>query len=52
MVIRQEDSGWSFLRTERGDEGWFPTSFIEPLQKYVEILDEEVNASLLVVKDE
>jgi len=37
----EEANGWANIRTDSGQEGWFPASYIKALCKYVELEEEE-----------
>jgi hypothetical protein len=54
-LLAAEANGWSLLRTDSGLEGWFPSSYITPVRKYVEIEAQPVRVvaayEQLLVKD-
>ena len=37
-----ESDGWALVRTEDGNEGWFPEAFLNMTRECIEIEDEKV----------
>ena len=37
----EEANGWAQIRTDTGEEGWFPAGYVTLIRKYVEIEEEE-----------
>jgi hypothetical protein len=37
----EEANGWAQIRTDSGEEGWFPAGYIRFIRKYIELEDEE-----------
>ena len=37
----EEANGWAQIRTDSGEEGWFPAGYIRFIRKYIELEEEE-----------
>jgi len=40
-ALVDDDNGWALVRTDLGEEGWFPVNYIRLIHKYVEVEKEE-----------
>jgi hypothetical protein len=45
VVLSESDKGWSLIRTDDLDEGWFPTGFLKFIHAIVEVEDLESRIS-------
>ena len=45
VVLSESDKGWSLIRTDDLDEGWFPTGFLRFIHAIVEVEDLESRIS-------
>lgn len=42
--MNQTANGWALIRTDEGDEEWFPTGFLRISRRFVEFENEQVRA--------
>ena len=40
-LISESGNGWSLLRADGGEEGWFPSGYTHTIQRYIEVDDEK-----------
>jgi len=40
-MLSETGNGWSLLRADGGEEGWFPSGYTQEVRKFVEIEDEQ-----------